>query len=241
MIKYHGTPVGGTRDGTVRFLAGRDCLVPWKRPDDLWAAKTAARSFIVDNSAFTAWKSGEPITDWQPYYEWVESIYRHPSFQWAIIPDVIDGSEGDNDVLLSEWPEHLPGVPVWHYHESLERLEFLVDSYPRICLGSSGQWPNPGTNGWWERTAEVMAVCCDENGNPRTRLHGLRMLNPDIFSKIPLASADSTNAAQNGTRKAQQVGLVSSWQGQVIIAWGIEQETAAEQWVYEQQPMLFQW
>lgn len=45
--------------------------------------------------------------------------------------------------------------------------------------------------------AEAMGAVCDENGRPKCKLHGLRMLNPDIFTKLPLSSADSTNAAVN--------------------------------------------
>lgn len=35
MIHYHGTPVGGTRQDGVRFLAGRHALVPLPRKDDI--------------------------------------------------------------------------------------------------------------------------------------------------------------------------------------------------------------
>lgn len=241
MIQYHGTPVGGTRDGAAKFLAGRDCLIPWRRDEDLWLAKSVARSFIVDNSAFTAWIKGEPISDWSGYYEWVASFNGHPSFQWAIIPDVIDGSEEDNDRLISEWPSCLRGVPVWHYHESLERLEYLIGKFPRICLGSSGEWPTPGTDGWWDRTSKVMNVCCDDEGYPRVPLHGLRMLNHKIFQRVPLSSADSTNAAQNGVREALRCGLREGWRGQIILAWKIESRAcdAAKQWKCEAQQWLF--
>jgi hypothetical protein len=37
-------------------------------------------------------------------------------------------------------------------------------------------------------------------------LHGLRMLDPDVFSHLPLASADSTNVSRN-------VGFDSRWNG----------------------------
>lgn len=229
MIHYHGTPCGGTRAGATSFLAGRFALVPWQRAEDMEIALSVCRGVIADNSAFTAWRSGEPITDWQPYYEWIESFHRHPRFDWAIIPDVIDGSEADNDRLIDEWPEHLPGVPVWHYHESLERLAWLANSYRRICLGSSGDWPTPGTESWWERTNQIMAVIAP-NGEPITKLHGLRMLNPAIFTRLPLASADSTNAAQNASREAERHGLKTAWQGAVVTAWKIEQHQSAARW-----------
>lgn len=234
MIHYHGTPCGGTRDGAIKFLAGRNALIPWLRPEDLSIALEVCQSLIVDNSAFTAWRSGEPITDWTEYYSWVQEHHRHPRFRWAIIPDVIDGDEQQNDALLLEWPAHLPGVPVWHYHESTDRLRRLAETYPRICLGSSGEWPTPGTESWWERTAEIMDVVCDERGYPICKLHGLRMLNPEIFENLPLESADSTNCVQNASREAERHNLRASWQGAMLMAWRVESRQSAERWVRSQ-------
>lgn len=202
MIHYHGTPCGGPRQDAARFLAGRHCLIPFPRPEDIGTAAEVCQSFCIDNGAFTAWKQGEPITDWTPYYEFVAQWCRHPSFDWALIPDVIDGDESDNNTLRFEWPSELKryGVPIWHLHESLECLEDLADShYHTVALGSSGQWPTPGTESWWDRMASAMRVVCDSEGRPKVRLHGLRMLDPAIFHRLPLASADSTNAVRNSS------------------------------------------
>ena len=54
--------------------------------------------------------------------------------------------------------------------------------------------------------AEIMEVCCDGDGVPRTKLHGLRMLDPQIFGNLPLSSADSTNIGRN-------VGIDAHWNG----------------------------
>lgn len=199
MIHYHGTPCGATREDVARFLSGRHALIPWVRHEDIGTAAEVCQSFILDNGAFTAWKSGSPITDWTGYYEWVDKWRRHPGFEWALIPDVIDGSESDNDDLLAKWPYDDYGVPVWHLHESLLRLERLCVAYPRVALGSSGEWPNPGTDKWWHRMSEAMEMVCDDTGRPIAKLHGLRMLDPAIFHRLPLASADSTNAVRNSS------------------------------------------
>lgn len=197
MIHYHGTPCGATREDVARFLSGRHALISYYRPEDIGTAAEVCQSFCIDNGAFSAWKSGNAISDWSLYYEFCEKWYPHPSCDWCIIPDVIDGSEEDNDALLDEWPSHIEGVPVYHFHESLERLDRLC-RWSRIALGSSGEWPNPGTDKWWARLQEIMEVVCVD-GIPRTKLHGLRMLDPAIFHRIPLASADSTNAVRNSS------------------------------------------
>ncbi len=241
MLHYHGTPCGGTREGVARFLSGRHALIPWVRNEDIGTAAEVCQSFCLDNGAFSAWKSGEPIDDWSGYYAWVEQWSRHPGFDFAIIPDVIDGDEQANDDLLANWPFETGGAPVWHYHESLERLDRLVSAYPLVCLGSSGDWPNPGTDSWWMRTNEVMEVACDELGRPRCRLHGLRMLDPAIFTRMPLASADSTNAVRNSS-SVKRFGMYSPPNESTrmsIIAERIEKHQSAALWVaIDRSPVL---
>jgi hypothetical protein len=196
MIHYHGTPMSGSRHEVARFLLGRHALVPFPRKDDVAIVADVCSSFVFDNGAYSAWVRGMPL-DVHGYTRWVEDWHRHPGFDWALIPDKIDGKEADNDRLLEQWPKELPGVPVWHLHESLERLQRLATDWRTVALGSSGEWPNPGTVGWWTRMDEALRAICDEQGRPRCRLHGLRMLNPKIFTKLPLASADSTNVARH--------------------------------------------
>ena len=88
-------------------------------------------------------------------------------------------------------------MPVWHLHESVERFNNLASQFHTVALGSSGQWSSPGSKTWWSRVQEVMSSVCDDNGVPPCKLHGLRMLNPKIFSRLPLSSADSVNASVN--------------------------------------------
>jgi hypothetical protein len=195
VIHYHGTPCGGPREQVAKFLRGRHALIPFVRPEDIATAADECQSFCIDNGAFTAWKQGIEI-DWQEYYDFCDLWHRHPAFDWAIIPDVIDGNEDENDALLDQWPSHIEGVPVWHMGESFERLERLA-KWPRLAIGSSGDCATVGDDKWWHRMSEAMAVVCDENGRPRTKLHGLRMLDPAVFRHLPLASADSTNVVRN--------------------------------------------
>lgn len=206
MIHYHGLPI--TPDTAAEVAARAEhVFVSFAHPGQMGLAVSACQSFAVDNGAFSAWRSGQPITDWSGYYAFAESAKRQPHCDFAVIPDVIDGTEGDNDALVGEWP--LPrwfGAPVWHLHESLERLTRLATTFPRICLGSSGEFAQIGTSRWWQRMHEVMRTICDDAGQPCCRLHGLRMLDPQVFSRFPFASADSTNIGRN-------IGLDQKWHG----------------------------
>lgn len=202
MIHYHGSPLSGPLQDRGRFYSGRHALVSFAYPGDLPIVAEMCQSFVLDNGAFTAWRQGTEL-DRDGYYKWVDTYHRHPSFDWALIPDVIDGTEEQNDRLLEEWPAHLSGVPVWHLHESIERLMALAEEYPTVALGSSGEFSHPGSKVWWGRMHDVMQQVCDEHGRPPCKLHGLRMLAPKVFTKLPLSSADSTNAAVNAGSKGR--------------------------------------
>ena len=211
MIHYHGLPI--TPDVAARSAINTGhAFVSFRKPEQISLALDVCQSFAVDNGAFSAWKSGEPVACWKRYYSWVAELQRYPSFDFAVIPDVIDGDEQANDALLAEWPwrgtakSGWVGAPVWHMHESIERLVRLALEWPRVCIGSSGAYATVGDASWWGRIAEAMNAVCDKNGSPICKLHGLRMLNPDVFTRLPFASADSTNIAQN-------IGIDSRWSG----------------------------
>lgn len=210
MIHYHGTPIT-PNSAAAKVLSGRHAFVSFARPDQLEIAIEVCQTFAVDNGAFSAWKGGEPITDWSRYYAWVADLHRLPLFDFAVIPDVIDGDEQANDELVEQWPWRSPkdswiGAPVWHMHESIERLRRLAFAWPRVCIGSSGDFATVASPAWWNRITEAMNAICDRDGRPVTKLHGLRMLNPEVFRHLPFASADSTNIAQN-------INIDSAWRG----------------------------
>lgn len=236
MIHYHGTPVSGTQQDAARFLAGRHALIPFARPDHLAAALAVCQSVVLDNSAFTYWRSGRGEVDVAAYHAWTESLAGHPSLDWCLIPDKIDGTEAENVELVTTWlrmGSRVQSVPVWHLHESLDWLDYLIRHFQTVALGSSGQWSTPGTSAWWQRMGEAMAVACDERGRPRARLHGLRMLDPEVFTRLPLASADSTNAAVNAGSVARFGSYVPPTAGlrAEVIASRIEAHNSAAEWV----------
>ena len=233
MIHYHGTPVGGPEDQAGRFLRGRHAMVSFANPSNLGVALEVCQSVVLDNGAFTLWRKGGDV-DVPKYRAWVNALAGHPSLDWCLIPDKIDGNEQDNRALVDAWSCEVESVPVWHMHESLGFLDYLICHFRTVALGSSGQWPTPGTDSWWRRMGEAMAVACDAAGRPRARLHGLRMLAPEVFTRLPLASADSTNAVKNGSASASRFGSYpppTAAQGAEVIAARIEAHNSAPCWV----------
>lgn len=155
---------------------------------------------MLDNGAFSVWKR-DMKPDWPGYYKFCERWLEYWT-TWAVIPDSIDGGVADNDRLLREWPFGDRGAPVWHLHEPLGRLEWLVAEWPLVCIGSSGKFSDPQAPAWRARMRLAMDIACDNNGVPLTRLHMLRGLR-FAGGPYPFYSADSTNVAQNHKRQTK--------------------------------------
>ncbi len=236
MIHYHGTPIT-PKASAIALLTARHACISFADSRDVHLAAEVCQSFILDNGAFSLWRSGGGTVDVEAYAEWVREWCRHPAFDWCLIPDVIDGDEAANDIMLARWQQTglwAYGVPVWHMHEPFERLARFSRAFPRVALGSSGVFSSVGSAAWWDRMRGAMEAVCDD-GRPRCKLHGLRMLNPTVFSQLPLASADSTNIARN-------IGIDSAWDRApyapkskstraLILADRIEHHASAARWV----------
>lgn len=231
MIHYHGGPITPLTCASAAWTA-RHAFVSFERPDQIEFAAEICQSFAIDNGAFTVWKRGGSV-DVPAYVDFVKQWEKHPGFDWCLIPDVIDGTEEDNDRMFGTFMNAggnlMAGVPVWHLHESYERLARLCRQWPRVALGSSGEWSEVGTLGWWERMGGAMDFICDDDGRPPCKLHGLRMLNPTVFSQLPLASADSTNVAQNHSREKHLYALSPAMAALKIVD-RIEQHASAPRW-----------
>lgn len=166
-------------------------------------------SFCIDNGAYTIWNQGGSL-DIEGYKAWCFKWRRSPAFDFCIVPDVIGGSQKDNEKLLDAWPLYeIRSAPVWHMNESTEYLDLLVEHCTTVCIGTAGI-AHPGTRKWWKRMSEAMRVACDKEGSPGSatlpasgpaRLHGLGMLDWEIYSRIPFACADSANAVINRNSK----------------------------------------
>lgn len=205
MIHYHGGPIT-PESAALKVWTARHGFVSWAHPSQIHVAAAVCQSFALDNGAFTFWKQEVKAPNWDQFYEWCAEWLTHPGCDWAVIPDVIEGSEEQNDALLLEWPHGSRGVPVWHLNESVDRLVMLAESWPRVALGSAAEFDVRRPRMCINRLEEVLPSISDHRGRPRVKLHGLRMLNPKITTQVPLSSADSTNVARN-------VGIDRKWQG----------------------------
>ena len=155
---------------------------------------------MLDNGAYSVWKCGQTI-DWQQWWDWAEPWLEYHT-TWAVLPDVIGGTEEQNDELAAEWAWIASGrghvVPVWHLHENLYRLSRLVHMYGRVCFGSSGVYATVGDDPWRRRVTKAFDTLADEFG----RVPWVHMLRGMSMSgqEFPFASVDSTDIARNHNR-----------------------------------------
>jgi len=191
-IHYHGTPITPSRV-LLETMAGAHFCVSHAAPQQVRQCHELGQSVMLDNGAFSVWKRGH-VPNWDAYYEWCDEWLDYPT-TWAVIPDTIEGDEGDNDLLCRAWPFRDKGAPVWHMHESTRRLIELLLTFPRVCIGSSAQYATIMTTPWQHRMDEAWREIGRWFRRP-PNVHMLRGMQL-VGERWPFASVDSTNIARN--------------------------------------------
>lgn len=204
-IHYHGTPITPTT--ALYQLAGRHFCVSFAAPSQVKVCHEIGQSVMLDNGAFSLWRAGKP-TDWPGFYRWCETWLDYKT-TWAVIPDVISGDESANDALIAEWPFGDRGAPVWHLHESIDRFRRLCERWPRVCIGSSGDYSAVDNPRWRQRMDDAMLAICAPGAAPPVWLHMLRGMKM-AKRKYPFASVDSTDIARNHHLLHQGAGLMAA-------------------------------
>jgi hypothetical protein len=193
-IHYHGTPI--TPTSVLNDLHGAHFCVSFAKPQQVEQCHRLGQSVMLDNGAFSVWKRGITV-DWRDFYAWADRWLDHPT-TWAVIPDVIEGDESDNDLLCRAWPFRDRGAPVWHMHESWHRLLSLIHSFPRICIGSSAEYAEIMSEAW-ERRMDSAWREIDQRFKRTPNVHMLRGMQL-VGRRWPFASLDSTDIARNHNR-----------------------------------------
>lgn len=194
-VHYHGGPLYGGDELLRALYRDTGALVSFARPSQLSRIAPIAKSIMLDNGAFSFWKSGTAV-DWNKYYAWVHMWYSR--IDYFIVPDVIEGGAEENDALLAKVPRFMidKAVPVWHSDEPLTRFVRLCREYNTVAIGCCGPHRSIRSKAWYARMKDAFS-CIYVSRNIDVRIHGLRMLDGRALSKFPFASADSANVAIN--------------------------------------------
>lgn len=214
MIHYHGTPI--TPNAVMLSLAGKHFCVSHYRPDQVAVAHQIGQSVMLDNGAFSKWKSAK-ATDWPGYYAWCDQWLDYPT-TWAVIPDEIGGSDQEQDAMIREWPHGHRGAPVFHLAHldadmalyRAQRLLRLLDEWPRVCIGwAEKDYPILG-----DEYRRAMDRVWNEIAKRHRRapwIHKLRGMQLST-AEYPFASVDSTDVAQNHNRPHNTArGMADRW------------------------------
>lgn len=195
-LHFHGTPI--TPLDVLYQLGGRCFCVSHARPEQVARVHDIGQSVMLDNGAFSKWKSGRQ-TDWNGFYEWTSRWLACPS-TWAVVPDEIDAGSQQQDALLREWPHgKRQASPVWHMDESIHRLLRLCEEgWERVCLGSTSEYADVLSEPWERRMDEAFNELARTFGRI-PRLHMLRGMQCS-GKRWPFYSVDSTDVAQNHNR-----------------------------------------
>ena len=199
MIHYHGTPI--TPHTELHKMAGKHFCVSFEDSRDIDWCVRHGQSVMLDNGAFSAFTKGKTV-DFKEYEKWLEPYLYPPN--WAIIPDVIDGSVEEQKLLLRSFsylPPHLV-APVWHMSLSIDWLLEMADNYPRFCFGSSGAYWQVGSENWCRRADEAWNALTKRGHKSWVHMMRGLALCGDTY---PFASADSTNVARNFKNKGSEV------------------------------------
>lgn len=199
MIHYHGTPI--TPMSELSKMAGKHFCVSFEDHRDIDWCVNNGQSVMLDNGAFSAFTKGKTI-DFKAYEEWIEPYLYPPN--WAIIPDVIDGSVEEQRELMkmfSHLSNHLVS-PVWHMSLPINWLLELADNFPRFCFGSSGKYWQVGSSVWCRRADEAWNELTKRGHKSWVHMMRGLALCGDVY---PFASADSTNVARNFKNKGSQI------------------------------------
>ena len=189
-------------------MAGRCFCVSFARPEDVTRCHEIGQSVMLDNGAFSAWRLGNPVADWNGYYRFADKWLDYPT-TWAVIPDVIDGTEEEQDRLVTDWPFRERGAPVWHMNENLERFWRLCLDWPRVCIGSTSVYSEPLSEPWKRRMDAAFDRVSLLKFPPW--LHMLRGMDC-AGKRWPFASLDSTDIARNHNRPQNTPeGMAKRW------------------------------
>lgn len=190
-IHYHGTPLSPRQE--LYKMAGKSFCVPFSDARDADVCLSIGQSVMFDNGAFSAFTKGKPL-DVMGYSAFLESRLTHP--HWAIPPDIIDGTVGEQLACLKQWSFPRPlSAPVWHMGLPVDWLLELADHWPRICFGPTQQYWQVGADAWCRRADEAFNALAKRHRH-LPWIHMLRGMSL-AGDRWPFGSVDSVNVARN--------------------------------------------
>jgi len=145
-------------------------------------------SLFLDSGAFSAWSKGIEINI-QEYIDFIKT-YQEQIKVYAVLDSIGDPEKTlRNQIIMEE--AGLDPLPCYHYGEPLEYLENYVKEYDYLALGGMVPISKKDLQLWLDMI--FADYICDENGMPKTRVHGFGMTIFKLIRRYPWYSVDSTS------------------------------------------------
>ena len=151
---------------------------------------------FLDSGAFSA-KSKDIEIDIESY---IGYIYRNMDLIDTYVNlDVIGDAEAtwENQEIMEE--AGLKPLPVFHMEDDIKYLYRCLD-YTHFCLGGMAGEPQLARMSFFKKAWKI--ICGQPSRLPMCKVHGFGMTSPEMLSKFPWYSVDSTswvNYARFGT------------------------------------------
>lgn len=213
----HGTPI--TPNALLEQLRGESFCVSFAAPAQIERViplQDKNGMLMLDNGAFSIWKSGKGKVDQQAFFAWANQIQARCEVAVAVIPDVIEGSEEQNWIEAgaavhkwSAYPERL--MFVWHMNDSIETLFKACRLFNFVAIGSCAEYDVQRSKGAYLKRLQEASMAIDAVEalyGRRPWVHLMRGLAV-LPAAVRFNSADSTNVARNHCRTNGQPGHVA--------------------------------
>lgn len=147
-------------------------------------ARYRYRHWVMDSGAFTAWKSGAPIS-LDAYTDICrEQLSADPTLREVFALDVIGDWQASLRNAEAMWNAGVPAIPCYHYGEPEHVLLSLARDYPKIALG--------GMVGLKPSVKLRFAQQCFARVWPKP-IHGFGVGTEAMLMAVPWHSVDATN------------------------------------------------
>jgi hypothetical protein len=210
-IVLHGLPI--TPAHLLEQLAGESFCVSFADPRQIERAialQDPAGMLMLDNGAFSHWRSGQGKIDAPAFFAWANDVQARSAAAVAVVPDVIQGSELENwaeasrALELSAYPDRL--MFVWHMNDSLDQLARAAQTFRFIAFGSCAEYDVQRQRKAYlarvEQARKVIDAAAELTGS-RCWVHLMRG-TACVTEILWVQSTDSTNVARNHCRTKGQ-------------------------------------
>lgn len=148
------------------------------------------RKVFLDSGAFSAFSLGVEVS-LEDY-----AAFCHKNADIILMPSVLDAI-GDH---VGTWQNQkrledlgVACLPCYHYGEPEEVLEYYLEHYEYITIGGMVPISSPNLVRWLDRIWPDHIL---RDGEPRAKVHGFGLTSPDLMTRYPWYSVDSSSWVQ---------------------------------------------